>query len=126
MPFQTEILMFTYHAVLYFMVLVWVIGATVMAKLLAPLLIDVATGPLKLILSWRIEIPLTGDRIILDFFEEGLLASLNARLLLELAADLLKPATAGVLVPVPVEAFVLQKILVPEKYWSGCPPDYTA
>ncbi len=107
----------------YLLILLWVVCATVSAKLLAPVLVNATTGTPQRILSQKLNIQVTGDIITLHLFEEQALKTLNTRLLFDLVRDLARLAGGGIFVPVPTETHALQKILVPECYWSGCPPN---
>jgi hypothetical protein len=86
-------------------------------------LVDATSGTLRRILSRPINIRVTGDGIVLLFFEARLVANLQIRLLFERAHDFARLLGELLLPPVPAQAYVLQKILIPEQYWSGCPPN---
>ncbi|HEY9685570.1 MAG TPA: hypothetical protein V6C52_01195 [Coleofasciculaceae cyanobacterium] len=107
----------------YFTIVMWVVCATVLAKLFGFALVDATSGTLRRILSRPINIRVTGDGIVLHFFEARLVANLQTRLLFERARDFARLLGERLLAPVPTQAYVLQKILIPEQYWSGCPPN---
>jgi len=101
----------------------WVVCATVMGRLLAPRLLKRTSGRLNRLLSHRVNIALSGDKFIFNMFESQVLDTLRTQLLFRLVKDLVRLAGGGSLTPPPVEMWTLRKILVPEKYWSGCPPN---
>lgn len=109
--------------VAYFIVLMWVVCATVLAKLFGGMLIEATPGVLQPILSRPVNIRVTGDGIVFHIFEKSLVTDLNTRMAFDLVRDFARLAGGGIFVPAPATPFVLQKILVPEQYWSGCPPN---
>jgi len=107
----------------YFIVLMWVVCANVLAKLLGDRLIEATSGPLHQFLSRRVNVRVTGDEIAFHLFERRLISNLNTQLLFTLLADFAQWMLVGSLVPVPVEVLNFNKNMYPEKYWSGCPPN---
>jgi hypothetical protein len=107
----------------YFVVLMWVVCANVLAKLLGERLIEATSGSLQRILSRRVNVPVTGDEMAFHLFERRLISNLNTQLLFTLLVDFAKWMAVGPLVPVPVEVLNFNKNMYPEKYWSGCPPN---
>lgn len=107
----------------YFITLIWVMGATVLAKILGPMLIRGTSGWLQNILSHRLKVDMTGDEIVFHLFEGRLLSDLNKRILFTLVRDFARFLGGSALISVPVETSAIRRILVPEQYWSGCPPN---
>lgn len=107
----------------YFIVLMWVVCANVTAKLLGPILLERTSGKVNRLLSRRIPVELTGDELIGKIFEDKLLANLRVSILFLWARNFARLSCADRVVVYPVEAHALQKMLVPEQYWSGCPPN---
>jgi hypothetical protein len=107
----------------YFVVLMWVVCANVLAKLLGERLIEATSGSLQRILSHRLNVRVTGDEMAFHLFERRLISNLNTQLLFSLLADFVKWMIVGPLVPVPVEVLNFNRNMYPEKYWSGCPPN---
>ena len=101
----------------------WVIGANVLAKILGPILVDATSGSVKHLLSRRINILLTGDKLLPYVFEKQIFGNVNNRLWLELLSDLGFLADHCVLATIPVETDSFRKSYHPGYYWSGCPPD---
>jgi len=107
----------------YLTVVLWVVCATVLAKLFGTILTDATSGALRQLLSCPLNIHVTGDDIVLHLFEEKLISNLHIRLLFEIIRDFARVLGAGLLLPMPVPELALQKIRVPAQYWSGCPPN---
>ena len=107
----------------YFLVLMWVVCATVLAKLLGWWLIELTSGSLQSLLSRRVNVPVTGDEIATHLFEKRLLSNINNQLVFTLLGDIVRLMGAVALVPVPVEVLNFHKHMYPEKHWSGCPPN---
>jgi hypothetical protein len=108
----------------YFIVLMWVVCANVLAKLLGDRLIEATSGPLQQLLARKVNIAVTGDEFAFHLFERHLIANINTQLLFTLLADFVKWMLVGPLVPVPVEVLNFNKNMYPEKFWSGCPPNF--
>lgn len=107
----------------YFIILMWVVCANVLAKLFGDRLIEATSGSLQRILALKINMGVTGDEIAFHLFERRLLSNLNTQLLFTLLTDIVQWMLVGLLVPVPVEVLNFNKNMYPEKYWSGCPPN---
>jgi len=95
----------------------------VLARLIGPRLLAHTGGALNRILSRRFNVASSGDKFIFNLFDVRVLATLRICLLLTHAKDMLRLFGGGVQAPRPLETITLRKILLPEKYWSGCPPN---
>lgn len=106
----------------YLVVLAWVVGANLLAKLLAPRLIESTSGPVRSVLAKDLHIQVTGDGLYTHLFEQSILERLNAYVVFHLIGDLARLAGGTLLQPVLIINHRTPKALYPEKYWSGCPP----
>ncbi|MCE3236070.1 MAG: hypothetical protein K0Q50_2250 [Vampirovibrio sp.] len=107
----------------YFLVLMSVVCATVLAKLLGWWLIEATSGPLQTLLSRRVNVPVTGDEIASHLFEQRQLSNINSQIIFTLLGDIVRWIGVVSLAPVPLEALNFHKHMYPEKHWSGCPPN---
>jgi hypothetical protein len=107
----------------YFIVLMWVVCANVLAKLLGDRLIEATSGSVQRLLSRKINMGVTGDEIAFHLFERRLIRTINTQLLFTLLTDIVQWILVGSLIPVPVGVLNFNKNMYPEKYWSGCPPN---
>lgn len=108
----------------YFVVLMWVVCASVAAKALAPMLIELSSDSWKRILSLRINIHLTSDDIHFHLFEKNLLADTNTRLLISMDPRIARAIGSFQQAITTVESRTVREHFFPEKYWSGCPPKF--
>jgi hypothetical protein len=108
----------------YFIVVMGVVCATVLGKLLGTLLVETTSGSLRMLLSRPVNVAVTGDEITNHLFEKRVVANLNSQLLFTLVGDFAQWIVNGILVPVPAEDLIFHKNMYPEKYWSGCPPNF--
>jgi hypothetical protein len=107
----------------YLVVLTWVVGANLIAKLLGPTLIESTSGPVKKVLGKDLRIQVTGDNIHQHIFERALISSLNTQILFHLVGDLARLTGGTLIQPVLLLSHRAPKAMYPEKYWSGCPPN---
>jgi hypothetical protein len=96
--------------------------ANVLARIIGPLLVNQTTGSLHNILNSRVPVSTTSDQLVYHLFERSILASLNIQLLFTLYKDLASLFCSGISTANCTEYLVPEKILIPEKYWSGYPP----
>jgi hypothetical protein len=106
----------------YFLVLMCVVCANVLAKVLGDRVVQMTTGPLHQILAVEVHIPLTGDTIGSRLFEQQLLEKINAELIFKLNIDFTRWMSGEKfkLLEIRAQGFTIQ--LYPQIYWSGCPP----
>lgn len=107
----------------YLMVLTWVVCANVLAKVLAPILVDGTSGWLQDVLSRRVGVTVTGDKIVYHLFEQQLLVQISTRLWIGLIEHLQRPPGDYTLAVVGVETISARKEQHFSNYWSGCPPN---
>lgn len=107
----------------YLVVLVWVIGANLVAKLLGPTLIGSTSGSVQKVLAKDLRIQVTGDNIHQHVFERALLSNLNTQILFHLVGGGARLSGGMTLQPVLLINHRTPQVLYPEKYWSGCPPN---
>lgn len=107
----------------YFIVLMSVICANVLAKLLGDRLVCMTSGSLRRLLALQVNIPVTGDTISLHLFERQSIQQINTQLVFKLNIDFTRWMSGEKLKLSPTEpqSFLLQ--LYPQIYWSGCPPN---
>jgi len=110
--------------IVYFVLLMWIMAAMVLARFLEPYLLAHVPAWLAKILMFRVEIRFTSDRFVSDIFDQNVLTRLNRLLLFALIPDLAR-LLRGSACFVRQEPVALRKFLVPEQYWSGCPPPYS-
>lgn len=110
--------------VAYFIVLSWVVSASVLARLGGGWLVRMTSGPIRDILAIRVNVSLSGDEIVFHLFEKQTWLNLQAHVLAALVRHLSPVCQHTVPCPQPVPTPVLRKILIPEQYWSGCPPNH--
>ena len=108
----------------YLVVLTWVLGATLVGKLLGQWLVKSTHGTVHEILAKEVPLRVTGDNLSEHLFERNLLHSLNTQILFHLIGDFARLSGGVILQPVLVVNHRAPKALYPEKYWSGCPPNY--
>lgn len=108
----------------YFLVLMCVVMATVLAKMLGWCLIELTSGSLRTLLSRRVNVPVTGDEIATHLFEKRLLSNINSQIIFTILGDCARWMGTDALVPVPVDVLNFHKNMYPEKHWSGCPPNW--
>ena len=107
----------------YFIILMCVVCANVLAKLMGDRLVRMTTGPLKRILSLEVHIPVTGDTISFHIFEKQLIQTLNTQLLIQLNLDISRLLSGIQHQLNRAEPLSLSQKLYPQIYWSGCPPN---
>jgi|GEM_PF-2910088 hypothetical protein len=109
--------------VAYFLIVMWVVCATVLGKIFGGMLVEATSGSLRNLLSRRVNVAVTGDEIAYHLFEKRLISNLNTQMLFTLLGDFARRIVGGSLVPVPAEDLNFHKNMYPEKHWSGCPPN---
>ncbi len=109
--------------VAYFLIVMWVVCATVLGKIFGGMLVEATSGSLRNLLSRRVNVAVTGDEIAYHLFEKRLIANLNTQMIFTLLGDFARRIVGGSLVPVPSEDLNFHKNMYPEKHWSGCPPN---
>lgn len=108
----------------YFIVVMWVVCSGVLGKLFGGYLISATSGPLRQMLSKRINVAFTGDTIVDSLFESCLLAGTRRRLLLVLLPHFRhKAEQCKLLVFNVVHIDSCRERLFRGHYWSGCPPN---
>jgi hypothetical protein len=109
--------------VAYLIILTWVVCANVLARLLAPSLINASSGWLRQLLTRPVNVVVTADKVVPHLFERQLLEQVKDRLLFELLGDLGYLGHRCALARQPVETQVFGKAHYPDRYRSGCPPN---
>lgn len=107
----------------YFLILVCVVCANVLAKFLGHQLIGLSSGHLKRLLTKNVAISVTGDSIHLHFFEQTLIERLRLHLVVHWGLDYTRWMMKERLKTKPVSILNFQVALYPQIYWSGCPPN---
>jgi hypothetical protein len=107
----------------YFIVLMSVICANVLAKFLGERLVCMTSGPLRRLLTLQVDIPVTGDTINLHLFERQLIQHINTQLLFQLNINFTRWMSGEKLKITPTEPQSFPIQLYPQIYWSGCPPN---
>lgn len=102
----------------------WVVCAFAVAKLLAPSLLNATSGWLHKALSSQIGLNLTSDRLGNDLFNRQVLWTLTRQLIFTLLKDFSRLICGSAIELRLIGSHILYKILIPEQYWSGCPPPY--
>ncbi len=106
----------------YFLVLLCVVCANVLAKYLGKHLVAFTTGQLHQILVTDVHLPVTADTIEAHLYDERLIRKINQQLQFNLHVDFTRWMSSETLTLLDVNParFILQ--LYPQIYWSGCPP----
>lgn len=107
----------------YFLILMCVVCANVLAKLLGDRLIGMTSGSLRHLLSLEIDIPVTGDTIGYHLFEQQVIERINLRLLLDWGIDFTRWMLGEQNRLSPTTTSPPKIALYPQIYWSGCPPN---
>lgn len=107
----------------YFLVLMCVVCANVLAKLLGDRLVRMTSGPLHRLLALEVQVPVTGDTIGSHLFEKQLLQQINTQLLFKLNIDFTKWMNGETLKLLSTKPHLFIVQLYPQIYWSGCPPN---
>ena len=108
----------------YLMVLSWVLCATVVGKVLGRTLVGSTTGTIQRLLSRDVGIQVSADNLHVHVFERALLDSLNVQIVFHYIGDFARLLGGSTLQPVLVVNHRTPQRLYPEKYWSGCPPNF--
>lgn len=108
---------------LYLQIVLWVISATVLGKIFGPSLLKRTTGVLHNLLAKPIPILVTGDHIYQHVLDAQLLQQCRTILLFKSAIQLLLNGLGVSLQQMDMVLIALRKVLTPEQYWSGCPPN---
>ena len=107
----------------YFIILMCVVCANVLAKLMGYRLINLTSGSLQQLLAVELNIPVTGDTIEFHLFEQQLIEKIHIQLLFKWNIDFTRWIEGDQKQFVPAEETRPQISLYPQIYWSGCPPN---
>lgn len=107
----------------YFIILMCVVCANVLAKLLGDNLVRMTSGPLRRLLSLEVDIPVTGDTIGFHLFERQLIEHMNIQMLIKWSIDFTRWMGGERYSKLPTEDQNHHIALYPQIYWSGCPPN---
>jgi len=109
--------------VTYFIILMCVVCANVLAKLMGERLVNLTSGSLKQLLAVELNIPVTGDTIEFHLFEQQLIEKIHIQLLFKWNIDFTRWMGREKIKSIPAQEANPQINLYPQIYWSGCPPN---
>ena len=107
----------------YFIILMCVVCANVLAKLMGYRLINLTSGSLQQLLAVELNIPVTGDTIEFHLFEQQLIEKIHIQLLFKWNIDFTRWMGGEQNLFAPAEETSPKISLYPQIYWSGCPPN---
>ena len=107
----------------YFLVLLCVVCANVLAKYIGKHLVPFTTGQLHQLLVTDVHMPVTGDTIEAHLFDERLIRKINEQLQFNLHVDVTRWMSGETLTLLDISPARFTQRLYPQIYWSGCPPN---
>jgi len=107
----------------YFIILMCVVCANVLAKLMGYRLINLTSGSLQQLLAVELNIPVTGDTIEFHLLERQLIEKIHIQLLFKWNIDFTRWMGGERNLFAPAEETSPKINLYPQIYWSGCPPN---